>query len=347
MIPWDTMLEVLTLQQYNTRLVVLSTALLGLASGILGGFLLMRKRSLLGDSLSHATLPGIALAFMLMVLMGGTGKFLPGLLMGAMLTGLAGVGLVLLIRNTTRIKDDAAMGIVLSVFFGAGIVLLGIAQDMPGAGAAGLEQFIYGRTASMVLSDFFVIAGVTIASALATCFLFKEFSILCFDEDFARAQGWPVHRLDMIMLALVAAVTVTGLQAVGLILIIAFLITPAAAARFWTDQLKYMLWIASCLGAISGWFGSSISALLPGWPAGAVIVLTATFIFLFSMIFGSARGVLPRYLQHIRLKKRTNPGKRASTCKFPGGFSVFAKHADVVQKHTRSTNSPGTTGRSH
>ncbi len=300
----DQVLRVATLRNYNTRLVVLSTSLLGLAAGLIGSFLLLRKRSLMGDALSHATLPGIGLVFMLAVAAGADGKSLPILLGGATVTGVGGVGLILLIRNTTRIKDDTAMGIVLSVFFGLGVAVLRMAQDMPGASAAGLEGFIYGKTASMVLQDFALIAAVALAVAALCLALLKEFTVLCFDEGFASSQGWPVHRLDIIMLTLVAAVTVVGLQAVGLILIIAFLITPAAAARFWTNDLRLMLLYAGVIGGISGWLGASVSALLARLPAGAVIVLVAAAVFVFSMVFGPARGVLVRLVSHLRLRRK-------------------------------------------
>lgn len=297
-------LEVALLRNYNTRLVVLSTLILGLASGLAGSFLLLRKRSLMGDALSHACLPGVGILFILMVAMGGTGKSLPGLLLGATLTGVAGVGLVLLIHNTSRIKDDAAMGIVLSVFFGLGVAVLGMVQNMPGASAAGLEYFIYGKTASMVMRDFLLISAVAVAVVAGSVLLLKEFTLLCFDKGFANAQGWPVNTLDIVLLTLVTAVTVAGLQAVGLILIIAFLITPAAAARFWTHELRHMLLLAGVIGGVSGWLGSSISALLPRLPAGAVIVLVAALIFAFSMLAGGARGVLPRYAAHRRLQRK-------------------------------------------
>ncbi|MGB0580417.1 MAG: iron chelate uptake ABC transporter family permease subunit [Limisphaerales bacterium] len=301
---FDDLWEVLLLKRYNTRLVVLSTTLLGITSGLIGTFLLLRKRSLMGDALSHATLPGIAIAFIIAVKLGGEGRSLPGLLTGATVTGFLGVLMVLAIRNTTRIKDDTAMGIVLSVFFGIGVAFLGIIQNMPEASSAGLEGFIYGKTASMVWKDFVLIACVTGVVGLASVILTKEFAILCFDEGFASAQGWPTGFLDVLMLALVAAVTVIGLQAVGLILIIAFLTTPATAARFWTHDLHKMLLLSGIIGGVSGWLGASVSALFPGLPAGALIVLVAATIFLFSMIFGSARGVLLRYLNKVKLQRK-------------------------------------------
>ncbi|MGB0416424.1 MAG: iron chelate uptake ABC transporter family permease subunit [Coraliomargarita sp.] len=297
-------LNVFFLRDYNTRLVVVCTLLLGCACGLMGGFLLLRKRSLMGDTLSHATLPGVGLAFMLAVALGGEGKSLPLLLGGATVTGVVGCMTVLFIRNHSRIKDDAAMGIVLSVFFGAGVAILGLVQTMPQGSAAGLEAFIYGKTASMVRSDFDLLMLVTGTVLLLSVLLFKEFRLLCFDEAYASAQGWPVKSLDVLLLALVTAVTVAGLQAVGLILIIAFLITPAAAARFWTERLDSMLLLSAIIGGLSGWLGASISALAPRLPAGALIVLVAAIGFLFSMLLGSERGVMVRFLRQHQLKRR-------------------------------------------
>ena len=296
--------EVATLHNYNTRLVVLSTTLLGLTAGLVGTFLLLRRRSLMGDALSHATLPGIGMAFLVMVMLGGAGKNLPGLLAGATVTGLLGVLLVLAIRNTTRLKDDAAMGIVLSVFFGIGVAILAMVQGMPQASAAGLESFIYGSAASMVMSDFLLILAVTVPVAAASLICFVGLLVLCFDEDFAASRGWPIFFLDVLMLGLVTAVTVVGLQAVGLILVIALLITPAAAARFWTNSLPVMLGGAAAVGGLSGWLGSALSALLPRFPAGAVIVLVAASVFVASMFFGPARGVIPRVVRQTRLRRK-------------------------------------------
>ena len=296
--------NVLILRDYNTRLVVICTMLLGCACGLMGGFLLLRKRSLMGDTLSHATLPGVGLSFMLLVALGGDGKSLPILLAGAGITGVIGCAAVLFIREQTRIKDDAAMGIVLSVFFGAGVAILGVIQKMPEGSAAGLESFIYGKTASMVMSDFQILVFITVCVITCSLLLFKEFRLLCFDENFAAVLGWPVKFLDILLLALITAVTVAGLQAVGLILIIAFLITPATAARFWTNQLDRMLMLSALIGAASGSIGASLSAFFPRLPAGAVIVLVAALIFVVSMLIGTERGVMIRFLRQSQLEKR-------------------------------------------
>ncbi|MDG2399447.1 MAG: iron chelate uptake ABC transporter family permease subunit [Akkermansiaceae bacterium] len=301
---WELLRETLLLEQHNTRLPVLGVAFLGATAGLVGSFLLLRKQSLLGDALSHATLPGIGIAFAVMSIMGFSGKNLPGLLVGATITGLLGVLLVLAIRKTTRLKDDAAMGIVLSVFFGLGVAILKMVERIPGQSAAGLDGFIYGKTASMVWSDFILITVILVVTTAVTIAILKELTLLCFDASFASVQGWPTLWLDIILMALVTSVTVVGLQAVGLILIIAFLITPPTAARFWTNRLGWMLLLSATIGAISGWLGVSISALYSNLPAGAIIVISAAIIFLFSMIFGTARGVLPRYLRHLQLKRK-------------------------------------------
>lgn len=299
----DEVLRVALLQDYNTRLVVVSTAALGLAAGLIGTFLYLRKRALVGDALSHATLPGIALAFMVMVALGGSGKTLAGLLAGAAVFGLLGVGCVLLIRGLTRLKDDAALGIVLSVFFGFGIALLGLVQNMAEGSAAGLQSFIYGKTASMVRSDLILIAGCALVIALACAALYKELAVLCFDEQFAGAQGLSVTGLDIVLMTLVTAITVIGLQAVGLILVIALLIIPPAACRFWTERLGRMLAGSAALGAASCWIGASLSALVPRLPAGAVIVVVAAAAFVVSLLGGTARGVIPGLLRRLALSR--------------------------------------------
>jgi manganese/zinc/iron transport system permease protein len=301
---WADVFRVMLLRDYNTRLVVVTTGLLGLACGLTGCYLLLRKRSLIGDAISHATLPGVGIAFLVMSAAGANGKWLPGLLAGAAVTGVTGCALVLMLRRLTRIKDDAAMGIVLSVFFGAGIVLLSMIQTMPEGNAAGLESFIYGKTASIIASDFQLLAGVALAVTVISCLLFKEFRMLCFDESYAKSQGWPILLLDTLLMGLVTAVTVAGLQAVGLILIIAFLITPAAAARFWTERTAPMLLLSGIIGAASGWLGASVSALLPRLPAGAIIVLVAATIFVVSLFLGTSRGVILNVTRRLSLHRR-------------------------------------------
>lgn len=296
--------RVLSMRDYNTRVVVLGTTLLGLAAGTIGSFTLLRKRALMGDALSHATLPGIGIAFIVATHLGYEGKSLPILLAGAAASGMLGVAAILFIRSLTRLSEDTALGIILSVFFGAGVAILGIVQQMESGHSAGLESFIYGKTASMLASDAWLIGGCGLGACAVCLLLMKELKLLCFDDDFASSVGYPTGLLDSLLLTLVVIVTIVGLQAVGLILVIAMLVTPAAAARFWTDRLSKMITISAAIGALSGMFGSIASALFPKLPSGAMIVLVATVFFIASMFAGRARGVLPRYLRRRRLNAR-------------------------------------------
>ncbi|MHC5113305.1 MAG: metal ABC transporter permease [Planctomycetota bacterium] len=295
--------RVLLLRDHNTRVVVAGTMLLGLAAGVAGTYMLLRRRALVGDALSHATLPGVAIAFIVLVEFTGAGKQLPGLLLGAAVFGLLGVGAILLIKSMTRIKEDAALGIVLSVSFGFGVVLLGLIQKMPEGGQAGLGSFIEGNAAAMLEEEAVFIGATAIVVLLLCAALYKEFAILSFDAGFARAQGWPTGWLDLLMMTVVTAVTVIGLQAVGLILIIALLIIPAAAARFWTIHLRTMLVVSGAIGAGSAMIGTLVSALFERLPAGAVIVVFAAAAFILSVLFGARRGLLVRGLEQLRLRR--------------------------------------------
>ncbi len=301
---WQELIRVLSLRDYNTRIVIAGTTLLGFAAGLSGTFLILRKRALLSDALSHATLPGIALSFIFMTRVLGEGKYLSGLIAGAAVFAMLGTGSVLAIQRYSRLKDDAALGVVLSVFFGLGIAVLGIATRMGAGNAAGLTSFIYGKTASMLFSDALLIAVAAAIAGVLCLLFFKEFLLVCFDADFAAAQGWPVGRLDFFMMTLVVVVTVVGLQAVGLILVVALLIIPPAAARFWTRRLRAMLMLSGLFGALSGLAGAGLSALMADLPAGAVIVLSAATLFFVSMLFGTTGGVVKTLAERTRLRQR-------------------------------------------
>ncbi|EMI41773.1 MULTISPECIES: metal ABC transporter permease [Pirellulaceae] len=295
--------RVLSLQDHNTRVVIFGTAILGFAAGLVGCLTLLRRRALVGDALAHAALPGIAGAFLIATAMGGEGKSLPILLAGATVSGLFGIVSILLIRKMTRIKEDAALGIILSVYFGLGVALLGIVTQMNRGNAAGLESFIYGKTATMTAGDARLIAVASAICVLICIALLKEFKLLCFDEAFAGARGYPVVLLDAVLMSVVVVVTIVGLQAVGLVLVIALLVIPAASARFWTDRLVVMMVIASVLGMTGSFVGAAVSAMLPRLPSGAMIVLAAGFGFLVSFLIGTRRGVLVRLWRRRKLNE--------------------------------------------
>lgn len=295
--------RVFFLQDYNTRVVVIGTTLLGCAAGMVGSFTLLRKRALMGDALSHATLPGIALAFMLATAWGYEGKSLPILLLGAVITGLIGVASILAISHWTRLKEDTALAAVLSVFFGAGVAMLGIIQQMKQGHAAGLESFIYGKTASMGVADIRLIAVASLICITSLIMFFKEFKLLCFDDSFSGSLGLPVIILDIGLMSLVVLITIVGLQAVGLILVIALLVIPAAAARFWTESLQLMFLISGILGGLSGFAGAVVSAYFTKLPSGATIVLICAGSFLLSLFLGTRRGVMQRVMRRFHLNR--------------------------------------------
>ena len=303
----EQILAVLTLQAgLNSAIVVVGTACLGVAAGIVGCFALLRKRALMGDALAHSTLPGVCLAFLVLTVFLNKERTLAALLAGAALTGVAGVYTVHLISRHTRLPEDAAIGAVLSVFFGAGVVLLSFIQSLSTGSEGGLHHFIYGQTAAMSLADARLIVVLALTAIVAAVMLFKEFRMLCFDYGFAQVQGWPVVRLDLAMMTLVVLITITGLQSVGIILVIALLIIPPAAARFWTERLTALLVLSAFIGGLSGYLGASLSALLPRMPAGAVIVLLAGLLFLFSFLFAPQRGVAAAVFRQLRVQMRVN-----------------------------------------
>ncbi|MBX3412910.1 MAG: metal ABC transporter permease [Pirellulales bacterium] len=296
--------RVVSLRDYNTRIVLAGTMLLGVVGGVVGTFMLLRKRALAGDVVGHASLPGIATAFIVMESISpGSGKSLPGLLTGALIAGACGLASVLAIRRLTRIKEDAALAIVLSVFFGFGIVLFTVVQSIPSGGAAGLQGFIFGKAASLVAADVNLISAASLVVLVICTLLFKELSLVCFDENYAAAEGWPVTWLDLVLMSLVAAVSVIGLQSVGLLLVVAMLIIPPSAARFWTDDLRRMTLVAALLGGASAAVGALGSALFPRLAAGAVIVLAGALAFGISLLFGTKRGFLHRLLADRRLRQ--------------------------------------------
>ena len=298
-------LRVLMLRDYNTRVVLGGTVMLGAAAGFVGVFMLLRRQSLLGDVVSHASLPGIGVAFITMeALSAGSGKWLPGLLAGAAVAGILGVFCTKLILRYSRIKEDAAMAIVLSIFFGFGVALFTIIQNIPTGNSAGLNHFIFGKAASMVAQDVYLIGATAAIIVVVVVAISKELRLLSFDQRFAATQGFPVFVLDMLLMTLATGVTVIGLQSVGLLLVVAMLIIPAAASRFWTNSLGRMTYISAGIGAASAALGVLASALFPRLAAGAIIVLTGSALFAFSMFFGIRRGILIRLLTQYRLRHR-------------------------------------------
>lgn len=291
---WRDFFNVLTFQAgYNSNLVLLSTFVLGSACGIIGSFIYLRKRALLSDAVSHATLPGVALGFLVALALGlNDGRHLPTLMLGAALTALLGGLCVHWIKTKTRLNEDVAIGSVLSVFYGGGIVLLSIIQRLQAGSKAGLETFLLGQVSGLNANESMVIIVTCVIVVAIAFLLFKEFALLCFDAAYAQTSGQPHMKLDIALLALMIVVVCVGLKTVGLVLIVALLITPAVTARFWVDNMPGLVFLAAAIGASSCYIGGALSATLPNLPTGATIVLTACAFFLFSFLFSPRRGVL-------------------------------------------------------
>jgi manganese/zinc/iron transport system permease protein len=290
---------------YNTLVVLAGTSLLGACAGMIGSFAVLRRQALMGDALSHAALPGLCAAFLVL-----GERNLPAMLTGALLSGLLGVAVVTGLRRWTRIKQDAAIGFVLSVFFGAGFALSRWIQGQTTTGSkAGLDSYILGKTAGMIIGDVYWIAGVSAVCLVAVVVLYKEFKLVAFDTGFASAQGWPAHRLDLLLMGLVAVTVVLGLPAVGVVMMAALLILPGAAARFWTDRLSRMVMISAFFGVAVGAIGTAISATYSGLPAGPTIVLVGTALFLVSVLFAPRRGAVARALDQARFRRALAEGR--------------------------------------
>lgn len=284
---------------YTLRTVALGAAALGATSGALGSYAVLRKQSLLGDAISHAALPGIALAFLL------TGSKAPlVLVLGAAAAGWIGTLLVMRIVNATRVKEDSALGIVLSVFFGFGLVLLTFIQKQPDASQAGLDRFLFGQAATLLRRDVIMIASLGgIALAIAAMF-WKEFKLLSFDPDFAASLGFPVRWLDVLLTSVLVLSIVIGLQTVGVVLMSAMVVAPAAAARQWTDRMGTMVVLAGGLGALAGVSGAVISSLGQNVPTGPTIVLCLTAIVLFSLALAPNRGLVWESVRQARNRRQ-------------------------------------------
>lgn len=279
----------------NTWFVLVGTSLLGACMGLVGTFAVLRRRALVGDALAHATLPGLCLAYLVV----GRRSF-PALIAGALLSGLFGILVLVGIRRYTRIKDDAAVGIVLSVFFGAGVVLLSYIQRQPGSGrsAAGLETFVLGTTAGILPEDGRWIGGALVVCSLLVMLLYKEFKVVAFDASFASTQGWPAARLDLLLMAMVAVTVVVGLPAVGPIMVAALLILPSVTARLWTDRFGRLLIVSVLFGAGTGVVGTLVSTRFD-MAAGPVVILSGTTMWAVSMLV-APRGLIARVLRERR-----------------------------------------------
>lgn len=284
----------------NTIYVTLGCMILGATAGLIGCFAFLRKRALLGDALAHAALPGICMAFLL------SGSKNPlYILVGAFVSCWLGALAIDWMVRHTRTKEDSALGIVLSVFFGVGVLLLSVIQQSGSAAQAGLDAYLFGQAAAMLRSEVLLLSAVAVVVTIAVLVGYKELKVLSFDPDFAQAVGLPVRFLEIFLASLIVLAVAIGLQTAGVVLMAALLVTPAAAARYWTERLGVMLVLAAVFGAGSGFVGAYVSYLSPQMPTGPWIVVAVTAVFVVSLIAAPERGMAARAYRLMRFRRRT------------------------------------------
>lgn len=298
--------------------------MLGAVCGMLGSFAVLRKQSLLGDAISHAALPGIAIAFLI------TGaKDSNTLLLGALVSGLLGAFWIKSIITKTHLKSDTALGLILSLFFGFGMLLLTFIQKQPNANQAGLDKYLFGQAATLLEKDVWFMVVVTSICTVVLLLFWKEFKLLLFDADYTKTLGFNTKLIEGLITSFIVVAIILGLQTVGVVLMSAMLLAPAAAARQWTNNLSVMVVLAAVFGAFSGVVGTGISASYPNLSTGPVIVLVASVVVLISFIFSPGRGLL---FKEIRFRKNRNDLKLHKTLSFM--YDIAKTHDDISHPHT-------------
>lgn len=283
------MMEFFTFSDPNVRLVAFGSVLLGASAAVVGCFTFLRKRALVGDAIAHAILPGVCLGF---IVSGTKNPWI--LLAGAVVSGWLALLVMDFMTNRSKLKTDTAIGAVLSVFFGLGILLLTAIQHSGAANQAGLDSFLFGKAASMNRQDIITFSSVALLLLMLVLAFYKEFKLVSFDPAFAQIIGLPVRALEFTLSTITVLAVATGIQAVGVVLMAALLITPAAAARFWTERIQTMIVLAAVFGMVSGFFGSFISYVAPSMPTGPWIVMLLSAIAVASVLFAPRRGILAR-----------------------------------------------------
>jgi manganese/zinc/iron transport system permease protein len=293
----DTFFEFFSFQDASIVSVAVGSMLLTASSAVVGTFTFLRKKALVGDAVAHSVLPGICLAFIL----SGTKNPLI-LIIGAFITGWISLMLIDIITQRSKIKEDSAIALVLSVFFGIGILMLTNIQHSGNPAQTGLDSFLFGKAAALVGKDLITFSIVAVILILTVTLFFKELKLIAFDSNYAKALGIPVKAIDLLLTTLTVLAVVTGIQAVGVVLMAAMLITPAAAARFWTNDVKNMTIIAAIMGSLSGLFGAYVSYVAPAMPTGPWIVMIISAIALTSFFIAPKRGIISRYFSQRRLQ---------------------------------------------
>jgi ABC-type Mn2+/Zn2+ transport system permease subunit len=287
----DTLLErsyrFLSLSDDSVRVVLLGTILMGLSCGIMGGLIVTRRLSLFGDTLSHAVLPGVAVGFLW-----SQSKDSWAILAGATIAGFLGVALISLLRKTSRIRQDSALGLVLSGFYALGICMLTRIQKMEFGNQSGIDKYLFGQVVGLSSSDLWTMAFSCMLILTLSILLYKELLVAGFDSEYARSIGLPVDLLQYLLWLLLAFAVITSLQVVGVVLVSALLVIPAATASLITDKMRAILVWSALLGCAAGASGAFLSFLGSQLPTGPIIVLVSATFFLIALFFHPQNGLL-------------------------------------------------------
>ncbi|AGA79762.1 iron chelate uptake ABC transporter family permease subunit [Echinicola vietnamensis] len=286
-------------QDPNVLMVVTGIVLLSISAAMVGTFTFLDKKALVGDAISHAVLPGVCLAFMFS---GSKNPF--WIVSGAFVTGALSTYTITWVSNYTKLKEDTVIASILSIFFGVGIVMMTQLQQTGNASLSGLDHFIFGNAISIVGQDLWVYGFLALAIIMVILVFYKEFQLMVFNRSFAESVGLPVKRLEFLFNSLMVLAVVTGIQAIGVVLMAALLITPAAAAKFWTNRLSLMLVIAVIFSVISGITGAYISFVLPHMPTGPWVVMVLSLIAFLSFFFSTKKGIMTKWISKRNYQRK-------------------------------------------
>ncbi|MGJ3508159.1 metal ABC transporter permease [Enemella sp. A6] len=279
---------------HTYRMVFFGTMTIGLVAGALGSFAYLRRQSLISDVISHAALPGTLIAFLAAAFVGADGRNMIGLLLGAVLMGTAAVGFANGVAAVSKIPIDTAMAISLTIFFGAGMLLLRVVTDGAFAGKGGIQDYLFGNASVITVADLITSLVVGVLALGLMIVFWKEFALRTFDPAHSTVLGFGPRTIDALMFTTIVIATVIGLKAVGLVLMVAFVVTPPATARQWTHTLAGMVTLSAVFGAVGSGIGAYASIALGRVPTGPLIVLTLFVMFVISLLVSPRRSIITR-----------------------------------------------------
>ncbi|MGO1809722.1 MAG: metal ABC transporter permease [Canibacter sp.] len=288
---------------HTYRMVLFGTMTIGLVAGALGSFAYLRKQSLISDVISHAALPGTLLAFLTAVVVLGTdGRNMITLIIGAVIIGTIAVMFANGTTRTSKIRIDTAMAVSLTIFFGAGMLLMRIIANGAFPGKGGIQDYLFGNASVITIADLTTSITVGALALVLMVVFWKEFALRTFDPDHATVLGFRARTIDTLMFTTIVIATVIGVKAVGLVLMVAFVVTPTAAARQWTRTLPSMVALSAVFGAAGSGIGAYLSIAFGNIPTGPLIVLTLFTIFVVSLLFSPRRSIITRVLSRRRAR---------------------------------------------